>query len=70
MGSMSVFQAVKAITIAKEFLREDYPHISVHPEFMSLLIGDGGTEKRSVLRMVVIGRPMNVAKVRSRFSLL
>lgn len=51
MGPNSVNQAVKALAIAREYLRDDFIEIACRPEFMHLTI-DG--EEKSAIRLVVL----------------
>lgn len=51
MGPNSVNQAVKALAIAREYLRDDFVELACRPEFMHLTI-DG--EEKSAIRLVVL----------------
>eukprot|EP01083_Nonionella_stella_P013286 37412_1 len=53
MGSGSVLQAVKAIATARDLVASEGIELVIQPEFISLLIGEGGTQNRSVLRIHV-----------------
>lgn len=51
MGPNSVNQAIKALAIAREYLKDDFIEIACRPEFMHLTI-DG--EEKSAIRLVVL----------------
>jgi stage V sporulation protein S len=53
MGPNSVNQSVKAVAIAREYLREDFVELACRPEFMHLSI-DG--EEKSAIKLVVLTR--------------
>ncbi len=53
MGARSVNQAVKAIAIARDYLREDKIDICCRPEFIHLMID--GVEK-SAIKLVVLAQ--------------
>lgn len=51
MGPNSVNQAIKAVAISREYLREDFIELACRPEFMHLTI-DG--EEKSAIKLVVL----------------
>jgi|ERR1700722_2159394 stage V sporulation protein S len=51
MGPNSVNQSVKAMAIAREYLREDFVDLACRPEFIHLTI-DG--EEKSAIKLVVL----------------
>ena len=51
MGPNSVNQAVKAVAISREYLRDDFIELACRPEFMHLTI-DG--EEKSAIKLVVL----------------
>jgi stage V sporulation protein S len=51
MGPNSVNQAIKAVAIAREYLRDDFVELACRPEFMHLTI-DG--EEKSAIKLVVL----------------
>jgi stage V sporulation protein S len=51
MGPNSVNQAVKAVAISREYLRDDLVELACRPEFMHLTI-DG--EEKSAIKLVVL----------------
>jgi stage V sporulation protein S len=53
MGPNSVNQSVKAVAIAREYLRDDFVDLACRPEFMHLSI-DG--EEKSAIKLVVLTR--------------
>lgn len=51
MGPNSVNQAIKAVAISREYLRDDLVELACRPEFMHLTI-DG--EEKSAIKIVVL----------------
>ena len=51
MGPNSVNQAIKAVAISREYLREDFIELACRPEFMHLTI-DG--EEKSAIKLVML----------------
>jgi stage V sporulation protein S len=51
MGPNSVNQAIKAVAISREYLRDDLVELACRPEFMHLTI-DG--EEKSAIKLVVL----------------
>lgn len=51
MGPNSVNQAIKAVAISREYLRDDFIELACRPEFMHLTI-DG--EEKSAIKLVVL----------------
>lgn len=54
MGPNSVNQAVKALAIARDYLREDFVELVCRPEFMHLTIAG---EEKSAIKLVVLAKP-------------
>jgi stage V sporulation protein S len=54
MGANSVNQAVKAVAIAQDYLREDFIALACRPEFIHLTI-DG--QEKSAIKLVVLAKP-------------
>jgi stage V sporulation protein S len=54
MGPNSVNQAVKALAIARDYLREDFVELACRPEFMHLNIAG---EEKSAIKLVVLTKP-------------
>lgn len=53
MGASSVNQAVKAIAISRDYLKDDKIELSCQPEFIHLIL-DG--QEKSALRFVILPR--------------